>query len=383
MNHAKPLGGKIITPPILILSALFLIAAYFLALRYINGIGYVSNLTDNQSWGVWKVMGVLVGAAFVNGGYVTAFFVYIMNKGQYHRFVRQAVLFSLLGYTFAATSLVYDTGRYVNLLNFFIPRYMQPNSALFEVGVCITAYIVILLIEFLPSFLEKFMPEKGPQNLAGTLHNFLNGVLFLTVAFGVVLPTMHQSGLGALALLFGQKLSPLWQTPFISLLYVVSSIFMGFCIVAALDIVYASSFKSKQYVNLLGTLMKMAIYVAILYIILRWIEVARNGAVGLAFTFDLEASFFWLEWILILVGIFFVRSESARKSPRNLFAGAAFMMAGGLLYRFNTYIIGYESVAGQTYFPSAPELMITIGMFALQFILFITIVKIFPVMEKD
>lgn len=383
MAHAKPLGGKIFTPPILFLSALFLVCAYFLVLRYINGIGYVANLTDQQSWGVWKVLGVLVGAAFVNGGYVTAFFVYIMNKGQYHRFVRQAVLFSLLGYSFAATSLVYDTGRYVNLLNFFIPKYMQPNSALFEVGICITAYIVILLIEFLPPFLEKFMPEKGPQNLAGSLHNFLNRVLFLTVAFGVVLPTMHQSGLGALALLFGQKLSPLWQTPFISLLYVVSSIFMGFCIVVAVDIIYAGSFKNNQYVQLLGTLMKVAIYVAVIYIIMRWIEVARNGAIGLAFNFDLEANFFWLEWILILVGIFFVRNQRARMSPKNLFTGAAFMMAGGLLYRLNTYIIGFESVPGQTYFPSFPEFMISVGMFALQFILFITLVKIFPVMEKE
>lgn len=37
MGHAKPLGGKIFTPPILFLSALFLISAYFLVLRYING----------------------------------------------------------------------------------------------------------------------------------------------------------------------------------------------------------------------------------------------------------------------------------------------------------------------------------------------------------
>jgi len=382
MSHAKPLGGKIFTPPILFLSALFLIGLYFMIMRYINGIGSVANLTDNQSWGVWKVLGVLIGAAFVNGGYVTAFFVYIMNKGKYHRFVRQAVLFSLLGYSFAAFSLVYDTGRYVNLLNFFIPKYMQPNSALFEVGICITAYIVILAIEFLPPFLEKFMPERGPRNLAGALHNFLNSVLFLTVAFGVLLPTMHQSGLGALALLFGQKLSPLWQTPFISLLYVISSIAMGFCIVAAVDMVLVGNFKNKEYMRMLSTMMQASLWVSVLYIVFRWVEVARAGAVGLAFQFDLEAGFFWLEWILILIGIFYVRNESARKSPKNLFMGAVFMMLGGLLYRLNTYIIGYDSVPGQTYFPSFGELMISVGMFALQFILFITIIKIFPVMEK-
>jgi Ni/Fe-hydrogenase subunit HybB-like protein len=383
MAHAKPLGGKIITPPILFLGVLFLVAAYFLALRYVNGIGYVSNLTDHQSWGVWKVMGVLMGAAFVNGGYVTALVVYIMNRGEYHRFVRQALLFSLLGYSFAGASLAYDTGRYINLLNFFIPRYMQPNSVLFEVGICITAYIVVLAIEFLPALLEKVMPEGTSRNLAAHLHAFLNKVLFLTVAFGVVLPTMHQSGLGGLALLFGQKLSPLWQTPFISLIYVISSIFMGFCIVTAIDMLYARSFKNKDYVALLGNMMKMAIYVAVLYVIIRWVEVIRQGALGQAFRFDLQAGFFWLEWIMMIVGLLFIISRKARTSPRNLFLGAFFLMASGLLYRFNSYIIGFESVPGQFYFPSFPEIMISIGMFALQLILFITIVKIFPVMEKE
>ncbi|MFH2129387.1 MAG: Ni/Fe-hydrogenase cytochrome b subunit [bacterium] len=383
MDHAKPTGGKIITPPILFLSLLFLIGFYFLVIRYMYGIGPVSNLSHHQAWGVWKVLGVLVGAALVNGGYVTAFVVYIINKGEYHRFVRQAVLFSLLGYSFAGISLAYDTGRYIGLLNFFIPKYMQTNSVLFEVGICITAYIVILGIEILPAFLEKFMPEGKQQNWAGSLHAFLNKILFLTVAFGVLLPTMHQSGLGGLAFLFGQKLSPLWQTPLISLLYVISSIFMGFCIVIALECVTVADFKNKSYVNMLGTLMKMAFYVAILYAILRWIEVIRNGGAGLAAGFSFESGFFWLEWVLLLIGLYLVRNQKTKMSPRSLFLGSCFLLASGLLYRINTYIIGYESVPGLTYFPSLPELMISIGMFSLQIIIFITIIKIFPVITKE
>lgn len=382
MTHAKALGGKIITPPIVVLSVLFLIGVYFLVLRYVNGIGYVANVTHQQSWGMWKVVGVLVGAAFVNGGYVTAFFVYIINRGAYHRFVRQAVLFSLLGYSFAAFSLVYDTGRYVNLLNFFIPKYMQTNSVLFEVGICITAYILILGIEFLPAFLERFMPGEGKRNVINVLHEFLNKILFLTVAFGVLLPTMHQSGLGGLALLFGYKLSPLWQTPFISLIYVISSIFMGFSIVTIIECLYADRFK-KQYTALLGTLMRAAFFVAVVYIVFRWVEIIRAGAVGKAFTLNTESVFFWLEWVLILVGLFFCRSKSVRSKPNYLFLSACLLMSGGLLYRLNTYIIGFQSVEGQFYFPSFPEVMISVGLIAFQLILFITFVKIFPVIEKE
>ncbi len=384
MNHSKPLGGKILTPPILFLSLLFLCATYFLALRYINGVGYVSNLTDHQSWGVWKVLGVLVGAAFVNGGYVTAFIVYIMNKGQYHRFVRQAVLFSLLGYSFAGASLAYDVGRYVGLLNFFIPKYWQPNSVLFEVGICIISYIAILGIEFLPTFLEKFMPYGTiSQNWASKLHAFLNKILFLTVSFGVLLPTMHQSGLGGLALLFGQKLSPLWQTPFISLLFLISSIFMGLCIVVAVDCLYAKNFKNNKYLYMLNNMMKAASIVAVAYMVFRWIEVVRGGGVGEAFELGFESGFFWLEWVFMLMGLYLLNISKGKSSPKNIFIGASLLMVTGLLYRVNVYIIGFESISGVTYLPSIPELMISIGMFALQFIIFITFVKIFPVLSEE
>lgn len=380
MDHEKPLGGKIFTAPIAFLSLLFLICAYFLVRRYIDGIGPWSNLTDHQSWGVWKVMGVLVGAAFVNGGYVTALLVYILNRGKYHRFVRQAVLFSLLGYGIAATSLVYDTGRYVNLLNFFIPRYMQPNSALFEVGICITLYIVVLAIEFLPAILEKFMPEgTASTNYAGRLHAFLNKILFLTVAFGVLLPTMHQSGLGSLAYLMGQKISLLWQTPWVSFLYVVSSIFMGLCIVVIVDILYhQKDLKDKEYVGLLNNLLKIGIYVAIFWIAFRFVEIIRQGGAALLVDVSFEFWFFWLEMLLIVVGMIMLRKSDAR----SLFTGATLMLTGGLLYRINTYIIGFEGASGVTYFPSIPEVMITVGMYALQFIIFITLVKIFPVVSK-
>ena len=381
MDHEKPLGGKIFTAPAAFLSLLFLIGAYFLVIRYINGIGPVSNLSHEQSWGMWKVIGVLVGAALVNGGYVTALLVYIINKGQYHRFVRQAVLFSLLGYSIAASSLIYDTGRYVNLLNFFIPKYMQVNSALFEVGICITLYIVILAIEFLPAFLEKFMPEgTASDNFAGKLHSFLNKLLFLTVAFGVLLPTMHQSGLGALALLMGQKISLLWQTPWISFLYVVSSIYMGLCIVVIVDMLYhQKDLKKSEYVGLLKTLLKIAAYVAAFWLVFRFIEVIRQGGTALLFDVGFEASFFWLEMILLLIGLFMVRKSNAR----SLFTGAFFMLTSGLLYRLNTYIIGFEGAPGVTYFPTAPEFMISVGMLALQILIFITLVKIFPVISQE
>lgn len=381
--HERPLGGKIFTGPVLFLLSLFGICACVLAYRYLYGIGPVSNLTNLQSWGVWKVVGVLVAAAFVNGGFVTALIVYIMNRGEYHRFVRLALLFSFLGYTFAGASLAYDTGRYIGLINFFVPWYMNTNSVLFEVGVCITAYIVVMFIEILPAFLERFMPEgEATDNLAARLHRILNRLLFLTVAFGVLLPTMHQSGLGGIALLFGQKVSLLWQTPWISFLYVVSSIFMGFNIVVIVDMLYHMDElkeNDRELVGLYHNLLQMGVYVAIFWIAFRFEEIFRQGGAALMMEAGTHAGFFWLEMAMIVIGIIQVR----RAAPRSLFTGSCLMLAGGLLYRINTYIIGFEPAPGVTYFPSLPEFTISVGMLALQIAVFMILVKLFPIVSKS
>ncbi|MCP4751295.1 MAG: Ni/Fe-hydrogenase cytochrome b subunit [Proteobacteria bacterium] len=384
-TNKKPLGGKILTAPVMVLAIPVLVALYFLAYRFIFGIGGpVSNLTDHQSWGVWKVLGVLVGAALVNGGYVTAFIVYIFNKGHYHRFVAPAVLVSFLGYSFAGIALLYDVGRYWGLLNFFIPKYWQPNSVLFEVAICVMSYVFILGIEFFPNILEKFIPDsESGKNFAAKLHSVLDRLLFLTVAFGVVLPTMHQSGLGGLAILFGQKLSPLWQTPFISLLYLISAIAMGLFTVTAVEILITEDLRDKAFVTLLSKLARLGKNVALVFILLRWVEILHMGGLGKAFELNVESFSFWLEMIAFGTAIYLLRNSKNRSSPRLLFLGACLTLFGGALYRVNTYIVGFNPAPDVFYFPSLPEFMISIGMFCLEIVIFITIVKIFPVLTRE
>jgi len=235
----------------------------------------------------------------------------------------------------------------------------------------------------LPSCLERFMPEGADtKNWASSLHFILNKMLFLTVGLGVILPTMYQSGLGGLAVLFGIKLSPLWYTPFLSLLYVISAIYMGFCIVIAVESWTASTYNRKVDLKLMGTLLKMAKYIAVLYLVIRWIEVIRMGGLNAAFKLEIASGFFWLEWVILIIGFNFVRN-SALTSLRSIFYGASLLLFSGLLYRINTFIIGYEGAPGVTYFPSFPEFMISVGLFALQMIVFITVIKLFPILEEE
>ncbi len=381
---AKPLGGKIFTPPVI----LFLIAAsvgvYFLIIRYASGIGAVSNLTDYMPWGIWKVINVIVGAALVCGGYACAFTVYLFNQGHYHRYVRPALLLSLLGYSFAGFSLFYDVGRYWGLFNFLIPKYWQGNSVLFEVGLCVMSYICVLTLEIAPAFIERFSNVEGKlRNLLDTLYALLDRFLFLIISLGIVLPTMHQSGLGGLAVVMGQKISPLWQSPLISLHHLVSCIAMGYGCVIVTELIVSKDYKEQSHMALLGNLAKVMGMFMIVFLVLRMSEVLRTGAIVHAFNLSLHSISFWTETAMLAGGIWFVRNKTVRLSPKNIFLGSCLIMAAGSLYRINVYIIGFRPVQNISYFPSVPELSISLGMICLQLALFIVIIKTFPIFAVE
>ncbi len=59
------------------------------------------------------------------------------------------------------------------------------------------------------------------------------------IALGMVLPTMHQSSLGTLMLLAGSRLHPLWRTPLLPLLFLITCVSMGYAVV-----VFESAFSS-------------------------------------------------------------------------------------------------------------------------------------------
>ena len=63
-----------------------------------------------------------------------------------------------------------------------------------------------------------------------------------------------------------------------------------------------------------------------------------------------------------------------------LFLSSLFLMGGGALYRFNTYIVGFDPGTGWQYFPSVPEMMITLGIIAVEIMGYLWFVKRMPVL---
>jgi Ni/Fe-hydrogenase subunit HybB-like protein len=373
LHEHRAIGGRIFTLPLVVCILLVLAAVYVLAQRYAFGIGYVANINDGYPWGIWVAVDVVIGSAFGCAGYVMAALCYILNKGEYHPLVRPAVLASLFGYGLAGIAVLTDLGRYWHFYHLMMPWYAQPNSVMLEVGLCVATYTLVLTVEFAPALLERF----GLEDLRAKV----NKLLWLFIALGVLLPTMHQSSLGTMMVIVGHKLSPLWQTQLLPVFFLMSAILMGFAIVIWEAVLAALSFKRPQETPVLKKLAYLMAVTALAFVALRFVDLTVRGQLGVAFGGP-KASWFWLETLAMLGGGLILLPPRNRARTRSLFIAASLLLVAGILYRLNVYLIGYTPAIGPwSYFPSVKEILVTVGIFALEVGLYLIFVKTLPVLH--
>ncbi|MBS0011037.1 MAG: polysulfide reductase NrfD, partial [Bacteroidales bacterium] len=222
VNELKP-KGKIFTPFNLITAPIVIVGVILIVIRFINGLGAVSNLTQETPWGLWKGFNVVTGVAFAGGAYVITFMVYILNLKQYHSVVRVTVLNGFLAYVFYAGALILDLGRPWNIINPIIGNNFGVSSVLFLIAWHFLLYMIAQLVEFSPAIAEWLGAKRARK--------ILSGMTLGAVILGITLSTLHQSGLGALFLMAREKIHPLWYSEFIPILFFVSSIFAGLSMV--------------------------------------------------------------------------------------------------------------------------------------------------------
>lgn len=375
MHAHKPLGGKLLTLPFILFSTLALIAIVLLAERFTSGLSAVTNLNNGYPWGIWVVVDIVIGTAFACGGYALALVVYVANKGQYHPLMRPAILASLLGYTLGGAAAFFDMGRYWNFYHMFMPGAANLNSVMLEVGLCVFAYIIVLFIEFAPAIAQKF-------ELSG-LERALNKVLFVFIALGMLLPSMHQSSLGSLLIALGYKVDPLWQSyEMLPLLFLITAITMGFSIVVFEGSLTTLRFRLPSEVPLFERLAGIIVALLGAYLVLRFGELLVHGKLGHAFSGGTRSLMFWIENILFVVPIVVMASKRNRRNPRLLFLAAICMLLAASVYRINAFLVGFNAPTGYQYFPSVPEVLVTAGVFSIEVLVFIFLIKRFPVMHQ-
>jgi Ni/Fe-hydrogenase subunit HybB-like protein len=382
-TKAEPVGGPIFTPGFRVLLTLGGIGIFLTIWRFAVGLGPSTGLSNGYPLGLWIALDVVVGTALACGGYAVALVVYIFNKGKYHPLIRPAILTSALGYTLAGLSVAIDLGRPWNMWKIPVQFWSwNLNSSLLEVALCIMAYVGVLWIELSPAFLERFAKD-GPEPLKKFAQRALPIVekgLIWVIALGMLLPTMHQSSLGSLMMLAGPKLHPLWQTGLLPLLFLICCLVMGYAIVVFEATFSSLVFKRERETRMLKNLQKIAAWGGLGFVLVRFADIAIQDKLGYAFTFDLYGIMFWLETVMWLLPLAMLLSTQYHNFG-TLLQSAIVTAIAGALYRFDTYLVGYNPGPGWHYFPTIPEMFISIGLISLELAAYVVLVKLFPILS--
>lgn len=384
-THPAPVGGVLWNNAYKWLAAFAGLGVILMLFRYAFGLGAATGLNDGYPFGIWIAFDVVTGTALGCGGYAVAILVYVLNKGQYHPLVRPAVLASVLGYSLAGFSIFLDVGRYWEIWK--IPLYFwhwNLNSALLEVALCIMAYTGVLWIEMAPPILEAWQEARQPllRRIAQKALPIVNKIMVPLLAVGLLLPTMHQSSLGTVMVLAAGKVHPLWQTPFLPLLFLLTVIGMGYAAVV-FESTLSSWLLDRQFETAmlarLGVVMSWLIWA---FLAVRFADLAWRGKLNLAFSGSGMALWFWFEIALFVAAAVMAQRKAVRSDPGGLFRTAMLMMLAGGLYRFNVYIVAFNPGPGWSYFPAVSEVFITIGVVAIEIMAFIFFIRRFPILSS-
>ena len=399
-ERAIPLAGNaavpFLTPGVWVLIALALGAVAVMAVRFIYGLGAVTNLDNNYPWGLWIGIDVATGVALAAGGFTTAFLAHIFHKHTYHVLVRPALLTAMIGYTFVALGVVVDLGRYYSIWHVMMPSMWQGNSVLFEVGICVMIYLTVLYIEFLPIVCERFIGKVKMPGILAPLNNFvdkllrvLNATLGKVMTFfliaGVVLSCAHQSSLGTLMVITPGKLHPLWHTPMMPLLFLLSAFAVGLSMVIFEGYLASRSFKREFELNVMAPLGRIIPFLLTVYFATKLIDIVNRGAYRHLGEFNLQTVMFLVEIIGgVVLPAFIFMAHRLRRQPAWLFTAATLVVLGVALNRINVFIIGYEpQFSSGPYVPAWPEALLTIGFISLIVLLYRAAVFIFPVLPEE
>lgn len=393
LMKASPIKRKFFTPGVIILTILMVNGLVFAAMRFIFGIGSVTNLNNQYPWGIWIGIDVAAGVALAAGGFTTAALVHIFHREAFHDIVRPALLTAMLGYTFVGLGVFFDLGRYYHIYH---PIYMwNGNSVLFEVGICVMAYVTVLYIEFLPIVTERFI---GRVNLKGifaglnkiidkflrVLDRIMDKALFFFIILGVVLSCLHQSSLGTLMMIAGDKIHPLWQSPIAPLMYLLSALAVGFPMVIMESIISSRSFGLRPETDVLAKLGRFVGPLLGIYLAFKLGDMAIRETFVYMNEFSLESVMWTIEVLFgVIIPLRMFLWDKVLRSPFWIFAASNLVIFGVLLNRFNNFIIAYTPLyADKPYWPSFGEISVTLGFISLEILLYRIFVMIFPVISQ-
>jgi len=152
-----------------------------------------TNMDNRFAFGMWIFLDLAI-IAMGAGAFFTGFLVYILKQKDLKPVLNSAVVVGLTCYSGAVAVLMVDVGQ--PLRAWFTFWYPNTHSMLTEVTFCISCYLLVLILEYIPVVLRNRQLRKVPSFLVFE-HQFHKLVPVLA-GVGTFLSFFHQGSLGGL-----------------------------------------------------------------------------------------------------------------------------------------------------------------------------------------
>ena len=338
----------------------------------------VTNMSDSVPWGLWITID-LSSIALGAGAFTLSAVVYIFGLKKFQPIIRLAVYVGFIGYTSALLTLIMDIGRPDR---FWHPwAYWNVHSVLWEITWCITIYLTIMVLEFLPVIAEAKIFDRWPW--FRKFANFLHKGAPVFALLGLVISLLHQSSLGAT---YGiVKSRPIWFKPSMPIMFILSAVSVGPALTMAMAHVleWITGKRALEH-ELLRSIARFSGLGLLVYAYIKFWDLAavvyygRNPTVSQALNMlNTQTPYNFAFWVgeivvgILIPAILFLAPRYNRR-PVMLVFGALMATFGILVNRWNVTVSGlfvplsyspgvlYELPAGR-YFPNLPEWGIAIG----------------------
>ncbi|MCF8084192.1 MAG: polysulfide reductase NrfD [Deltaproteobacteria bacterium] len=358
-----------------------------------------TNMSNVFAFALWIVFDLAV-IALGAGAFFTGFLTYIVGKKELKNVINTAVIIGFICYSGAMAMLGIDIGQPIR--GWFIFWHANIHSMLVEVSFCITCYLVVLLIEFIPIILEnRKLEEIKELRMFG--HN-LHEVMAMFAATGTFLSFFHQGSLGGMfGVMYARPFAAregfyIW--PWTFFLFVLSAIAAGPCF-TILCTKLTEFLTRKKLVpdNAIQLLAKISAWLLSVYLVLKIFDYLgwMYGVVpraGLTFMEFFKEGPYGV-WLIVLEMIFcgilpavILMTPAARKSQPWLIFACLLNCTGIVLNRFLFIVVTLAIPVMPfdrfwSYLPTWQEWGIGLAVVGYGFLLFSLAYRYLPVFPKE
>jgi menaquinone reductase, integral membrane subunit len=328
------------------------IGVYAMYLCLAEGLHH-TNMDNRFAFGLWIYLDLTV-IALGAGAFFTGFLLYILRRDELRAVINSAVVLGLICYSGAVAVLMVDVGQ--PLRAWFTFWHPNTHSMLTEVTFCLTCYLTVLAIEYVPVVLKNRKLRQIPRFLVFEFE--LHKVMPVFAGIGTFLSFFHQGSLGGLyGVLVGRpfafrELLGIWPSTFY--LFIISAAASGPSFVL-LTTWLVQKLTRKQLVKpeVFRFLGKVSGWMLIVYVLLKavdtlyWINHTAPAEGAPAFTFYTSQGFgTWILYVEIIVlglipAIVLLSRRLREKTP--VLVGAAFLACCGIV--MNRFVMTIQTLA--------------------------------------